>query len=125
MDPEFGRCPSPLWCIVAARRVLTLSQSCVDVWLSAQLKLMYHQLVITASSPHTQVWLGDDEGHLVQRAVGELRTSVLAGSYVVEFELGGPTYPIRLEKPSAFTQRELEAGPTCPRPIPQIDDDDP
>lgn len=86
---------------------------------------MYHPLVITASSPDTKVWLGDDEGHLVQVAVGELRTSVLAGRYVVEFELGGPTYPLLLEKASTYTQRELEAGPTCSRPIPQIDDDDP
>lgn len=85
---------------------------------------MYHRLVITASSPDTEVWLGDDEGHFVQTAVGELRTSVLAGSYVVEFALGGPTYPIRLDEPSTYTQRELEAGPSCPRPVPQIEDSD-
>jgi len=81
---------------------------------------VYHALVIVASSPRTKVWLGDDEGHLVQAAVGELATRVLQGRYVVEFGLGNPTYPIHLEKMSRHTQMELEAGATCPRPIPQI-----
>lgn len=53
--------------------------------------------------------------------VGELNTSVLRGEYVVEFGLGNPTYPIHLQKPSNHTQKELEAGPTCPRPIPRFE----
>jgi hypothetical protein len=85
---------------------------------------VYHRLVITASSPSTKIWLGDDGGHLVQSAVGELRTSVLAADYVVEFELGGQTYPVRLQVASQYTQREIESGPTCPRPVPQVGDED-
>lgn len=79
-------------------------------------KPIYFDLVIVATSPATSIWLGDDAGHLVQKEVGELRTSLLPGDYVVEFELGTPTYPIHLGKASQYTQAELEAGPTCPRP---------
>ena len=81
---------------------------------------MYHQLVILASSPATEIWLGDDAGHLVQKEIGEMRTDFLAGHYVAEFGLGAPTYPIHLTKGSRFTQAELEAGPTCPRPTVQL-----
>jgi hypothetical protein len=78
----------------------------------------YHDLVIVASDPTTKVWLADDEGHLVQMEVGDLHTRVLEGDYVVEFGLGTATYPIHLRGPSRLTQKELEGGPTCPRPIP-------
>jgi hypothetical protein len=37
-------------------------------------KTKYHSLVIGASAPHTEIWLGDDIGHFVQKAVGTLRT---------------------------------------------------
>jgi hypothetical protein len=70
-----------------------------------------------------RVPLGDDEGYFVQKAVGELGTSLMPGDYVVEFGLGAPTYPIRLRAPTRHTQDQLEAGPTCPRPIPQIGDE--
>jgi hypothetical protein len=86
-------------------------------------KPVYLDLLILATSPTTAIWLGDDAGHLVQKEVGELRTSLLPGLYVVEFELGTPTYPIHLTKASRYTQAELEAGPTCPRPIPELDDE--
>lgn len=82
--------------------------------------LVYHKLVILAASPDTDIWLADDCGHLVQKEVGELRTSLLPGHYVVEFGLGTTTYPIRLVKASRYTQGELAAGPSCPRPIPQL-----
>jgi hypothetical protein len=83
-------------------------------------KRIYHKLVILASSPATQIWLGDDAGHLVQKGVGELRTSLLPGHYVVSFGLSAPTYAIDLKKASHFTQSQLEAGPTCPRPVLQL-----
>ena len=79
---------------------------------------VYYKLVIVASSSATEIWLGDDAGHLVQKAVGELRTSLLPGDYVVEFGLGTSPYPIHLTKATRYTQTELEAGPTCSRPIP-------
>ena len=83
-------------------------------------KRVYHKLVIVASSPTTEIWLGDEAGHLVQKEVGGLRTSLLRGNYVVEFGLGNPTYPIPLTRARRYTQAELAAGPTTPRPIPQF-----
>jgi hypothetical protein len=80
---------------------------------------VYVELVIVATSPMTEIWLGDDTGHLVQKEVGELRTRLLPGHYVVEFGLGTSPYPIHLGKASRYTQTELEAGPTCSRPMPQ------
>jgi hypothetical protein len=83
-------------------------------------KRVYHKLTIVASSPLTEIWLGDDCGHLVQMEVGALRTSLLPGYYVVSFGLNAPTYPINLNKSIQTRQRQLEAGPTCPRPVPQL-----
>lgn len=79
-------------------------------------KPVYHKLVIVASSPDTEIWLGDDAGHLVQKEIGELKTSLLPGNYVVEFGLGNPVYPVPLMKASRHTQSKLEAGPACARP---------
>ena len=80
----------------------------------------YHDLAIIASSPLTEIWLGDDCGHLVQHEVGTLRTSLLPGQYVVSFGLEAPTYPIRLDMATRLAQSQLEAGPTCPRPVPKL-----
>ena len=87
-------------------------------------KPLYHPLVITASSQATEIWLGDDGGHLVQKAVGGLRTSLLPGDYTVEFVLGGATYPVQLRGPARYTEAQIEAGPTCPRPVPQLHGDE-
>jgi hypothetical protein len=81
---------------------------------------VYYKLVIVATSPATAIWLGDDAGHLVQKEVGELRTSLLPGDYVVEFGLGRSAYPIHLAQASRYTQTELEAGLTCSRRMPQL-----
>ena len=86
----------------------------------AKVRAVYYKLVIVASSPATEIWLGDDAGHLVQKEIGELRTEVLPGDYVVEFGLGTTTYPIHLTKGSRYTQAELQAGPACARPVPQL-----
>jgi hypothetical protein len=75
----------------------------------------YRRLVIRAS-PRTDIWLADDNGHLVQKERGTLDTSLLPGHYVVEFGLGTQTYPIHLVKDSEYSQAEIEAGPSCPRP---------
>jgi len=87
---------------------------------AAKTKPIYYEFVIEASSPATEIWLGDDAGYLVQKEVGEMRTSLLAGHYVVEFGLGTSPYPIHLKDDSRYTQAELEAGPTCLRPIPEL-----
>lgn len=81
------------------------------------MKPVYYKLTILASSPATEIWLGDDAGHLVQKEIGEMRTSLLPGHYVVEFGLGTSTYPIHLTGAVRYTQAKLEAGPTCPRPV--------
>ena len=81
---------------------------------------VYYDLVIVATSPVTDIWLGDDEGHLVQKEIGTLATSLLPGYYTVEFGLGSPPYPIHLQRGSRYTQAELAAGPTCARPIPKL-----
>ena len=81
---------------------------------------VYHDLVIKASSPVKEIWLGDDCGHLVQMEVGELRTSLLPGFYVVAFGLKALTYPIHLRKARRFTQTQLQRGPTCPRPVARL-----
>jgi len=86
----------------------------------AEAKPVYYKLVIVATSPITEIWLGDDDGHLVQKEVGALRTSLLPGRHTVEFGLGSPPYPVHLTKASRYTQTELAAGPTCSRPIPKL-----
>ena len=83
-------------------------------------KPVYYELVIVAASATTEIWLGDDGGHFVQKEIGTLRTSLLAGDYTVEFGLGSPPYPVQLAKASRYTQAELAAGPTCSRPIPKL-----
>ena len=40
---------------------------------------VYFDLTIVAASPATDIWLGDDNGHLVQKETGTLETSLLAG----------------------------------------------
>jgi hypothetical protein len=87
---------------------------------TARAKPVYFKLVIIAASPVTEIWLGDDAGYLVQKEVGELRTSLLPGDYVVEFGLGRSAYPIHLAQASRSTQTELEAGLTCSRRMPQL-----
>lgn len=81
---------------------------------------MYYNLIIVAASPATEIWLGDDGGHLVQKEIGTLETSLLPGDYTVEFGLGTSPYPIRLAKSSRYTQADLAAGPTCSRPVPRL-----
>ena len=81
---------------------------------------VYYALVIVVASPTTDIWLGDDDGHLVQKEIGTLETSLLPGDYTVEFGLGTTPYPIHLARSSRYTQAELAAGPICSRPIPKL-----
>ena len=86
----------------------------------AKIEPMYYKLVIVAASSTTDIWLADGDGHLVQKEIGTLETSLLPGDYAVEFGLGTTLYPVRLARSSRYTQAELAAGPTCPRPIPKL-----
>ena len=82
----------------------------------AEVEPVYYELVIVAASQTTDIWLGDDDGHLVQKEIGMLKTSLLPGDYTVEFGLGTTPYPIHLARSGRYTQTELAAGPTCSRP---------
>lgn len=86
----------------------------------ANAKAEYYALVIVATAPTTDIWLGDDDGHFVQKETGTLETSLLPGDYTVEFGLGTAPYPIHLVQSSRYTQAELAAGPTCRRPSPTL-----
>jgi hypothetical protein len=65
------------------------------------------ELVILADAPETEIWLGNDHGHLIQRATGTLKASLVPGEYTVEFGLGSFPYPIRLEQSMEYRQSEL------------------
>ena len=89
----------------------------------AEAEPAYFDLVIVATSPSTDIWLGDDDGHLVQKETGTLDTSLLPGDCTVAFGLGTTVYPIHLAKSSRYAQQELAAGPACSRPIPRFSQD--
>jgi hypothetical protein len=76
----------------------------------------YFDLEIAGRSSDAEIWLSDDAGHLVQKEIGVLRSELIPGHYVVEFELGGRCYPIELRADLKLTQEQIEAGPTCERP---------
>ena len=78
----------------------------------------YFELVVVATSQDTDIWLGDEEGHLVDKGEGRLVTSILPGRYVVEFGLGTTTFPIDLTQDTWLTEEEIRSGPSCSRPIP-------
>ena len=40
---------------------------------------VYCDLVVVAASPTTEIWLGASDGHLVQKEIGTLETSLLPG----------------------------------------------
>jgi hypothetical protein len=76
----------------------------------------YRNLIIVASSEATEIWLGDDDGHLVQMEVGVLNSNLHEGSYTVEFGLGTTTYPVHLTADVHYTEEQLKSGPSCPKP---------
>ena len=77
------------------------------------------KLVIVASASASEIWLGEDAGHLVQTEVGALRTSLLPRDEVVAFGRGTSPSPIHLTQASRDPQPELAAGRLCSRPMPQ------
>lgn len=84
----------------------------------------YFDIEIKGSEPLTEIWLGDDAGHFVQKEVGVLQSRLIPGNYVVEFGLGTTCYPIHLNNNSHYTQSEIEAGPSCKRPNVQFTESD-
>ena len=85
----------------------------------------YFNLVIVATSGATDIWLGDDGGHFVDKGEGTLDTSILPGHYTVVFGLGTTTFAIHLTQDTHLTEMEITAGPACLRPIPNISPGDP
>jgi hypothetical protein len=83
-----------------------------------QAEPVYCELVIIADLPTTEIWLGNDHGHLFQRATGTLEARLVPGDYTVEFGLGSFPYPIRLEQPTRYRQSELIANYGSPAPPP-------
>ena len=81
---------------------------------------VYYELVIEATSQSTEIWLGDNKGHFVQKDIGLLHSNLLPGDYTVEFGLGSSTYPISLRQASRYTEAEITAGLSCPRPVPNL-----
>ena len=76
----------------------------------------YYDLVIQAELSDTEIWLGTDDGHFVQRDCGELRSSLVPGQYTVQFRLGGTTFPISLDRDQSHMESEIRARPNCPSP---------
>jgi len=81
---------------------------------------IYRLLEITGESSITEIWLGDDEGHLVLREIGVLRSSLKPGRYTVEFALGGACYPVVLSEDLQLSQAEIESGAPIERPVPNV-----
>jgi len=79
------------------------------------------ELVIVAESPSTEIWLGNDHGHLIQKATGTLKASLVPGDYTVEFGLGSFPYPIRLEQKSRYTESGLAENYGSPNSLPPDD----
>jgi hypothetical protein len=86
----------------------------------SKVESVYLDLFIEATSESTDIWLGDDDGHFVQKGIGVLRSSLMPGDYTVEFGLGSATYPISLTETSHLTEADLVSGPTCARPVPRL-----
>lgn len=80
-------------------------------------KQQYFNIEIRAAKSGTKIWLSDLEGCLVKMSVGKLSIGLMPGDYAVEFGLGTTNYPIHLDNDMKTTQKKLEAGPTCARPV--------
>jgi hypothetical protein len=64
------------------------------------------------------MWLMDEDWSPVQQAVGTLDESVLAGRYYIvcgPIEASTLAYSVEVSQEVRLNQRELEAGPSCPR----------
>lgn len=56
----------------------------------------YHSFIAVAEDIHTEIYLADDWGNLVQKEVGLMNTSLLPGKYKVHFGLHGKPIPFTL-----------------------------
>ena len=77
----------------------------------------YYRLVIHATHPETDIWLGDLDGFLVVRATGRMNESLLEGAYTVRFGPDDATYPILLSGPVELTESRVRSGPHYRKPV--------
>jgi len=75
-----------------------------DIIKEAWHAVQYKKLKITAANPKTQIYLSDESGALVQTEVGVMETSVLGGSYFIEFGLDGDKEPLDLTEDTEVRQ---------------------
>jgi hypothetical protein len=66
--------------------------------------MVYHNLTIKAVDAATDIWLADDEGNLVQKEIGEMKTRILPGTYFVHFGLKSKGIKIDLQKDEEINQ---------------------
>ena len=66
----------------------------------------YSDLVIYATEIGTEIWIGDDEDHFVEKGIGKLETRLLPGKYTVSFGLDGPKQEIELKPVTKLTVTE-------------------
>lgn len=67
----------------------------------------YYSLLITAD-PSTDIWVGDSDGHFVQKETGRMVTSLLPGKYTVSFGLKGKRHPFLLGRDTELRQADFE-----------------
>jgi hypothetical protein len=81
----------------------------------------YKSLIISATSPETDIWLADDEGFLVQKETGTLDTSILPGRYFVQFGDAKLGYWIDLQQELVLTEEDLCRSQTPSKPnVPKL-----
>jgi len=76
----------------------------------------YKKLVILAQHTCTDIWLADDEGFLVQKETGEMKTSLLPGNYFVQFGESSLGFPFELREDLELSEEELCCSQTPSKP---------
>lgn len=68
-------------------------------------KSPYFQLYIKAKNENTEIWLSDEEKNLIQKAVGELKTNIIKGTYLFYFGLNGQENKVELQQNTAIQEK--------------------
>jgi hypothetical protein len=69
--------------------------------------MRYYKLKIVAVDPKTDIWVSDEDGHLVVKENGIIDEGLLPGKYFVEFGLGNTKYAIELTQDMEYEERDL------------------
>jgi hypothetical protein len=65
-------------------------------------------LKVQATKSHTEIWIGDSEGHFVQKGEGTLETKLLPGEYNVSFGSGSPAKVFQLREATEIRENEFK-----------------